>query len=237
MIPGVAVSVDADAVVVTAETSLHVVSSAPLRGGVTTTRTIVNLHVDKDFAHESLERLAATFVRRRRLSSPWTALATAAWTEDAQVASHADRGVAVVAVVTAGLSNAIAAGLTAPSAEVEAATDGVTARERTSETAPPASTINTIVIVDARVETAALVNAIITATEVKTSVLTTAGVRCGSGAIATGTSTDAVLVAATGRGRLCEFGGPISDLGWAVACAVRRAMEAGVREWQSKNSA
>ena len=46
---------------------------------------------------------------------------------------------------------------------------------------------------------------------------------------------DAVLVAATGRGRLCEFGGPISDLGWTVARAVRSAMEDGVRAWQTKN--
>src|SRR5215831_3741678 len=143
MIPGVAVSVDADAVVVTAETPLHVVSSAPLRGGVTTARTIVNLHVDKAFAHGSLAELAATFVRRRRLVEPWTALATAAWTEDARVVSHTARGVTVVAVVTAGLSNATAAGISAGAGEVHV-TDGKLASGPGRETAPPGSTINTI---------------------------------------------------------------------------------------------
>lgn len=228
MIPGVAVAVDREAVVVTAAMPLHVVSSAPLRGGVTTARSVINLHVDKNFAHDSLEPLGAALVRHRGLPAPWTALATAAWTEDARVACESARGVTALAVVTVGLSNAIAAGISPLAAPMTV--DG-------AETRPAPSTINTIVIVDAIVETAALVNAIITATEVKTSVLAAVGVRCASGEIATGTSTDAVVVAATGRGRVCPFGGPISELGWLIARTVRTAMEAGVRGWRETHPA
>src|SRR5690349_10265074 len=124
MIEGVAVAIDSEAVVVTADAPLRVVSSAPLGGGVATARTIVNLHVRKDLVHDTLGRLAATFVERRGLPAPWTALATAAWTEDARVASGAARGVSAVCVVTVGLGNAIAAGVTAPA--VLAAADGAT---------------------------------------------------------------------------------------------------------------
>jgi adenosylcobinamide amidohydrolase len=94
------------------------------------------------------------------------------------------------------------------------------------------STINTIVVVDADAEPAALVNAVITVTEVKGAALAAAGVRCADGALATGTSTDAVVVAATGRGRRRQFGGPISDLGWAVAHAARGALGAGIDRWR-----
>ena len=93
------------------------------------------------------------------------------------------------------------------------------------------STINTIVVVDAAAEPAALVNAVITATEVKTLALTAAGVRCDDGRLASGTSTDAVVVAATGRGPRCRFGGPASELGAVVARAVREALSAGVERW------
>jgi adenosylcobinamide amidohydrolase len=97
------------------------------------------------------------------------------------------------------------------------------------------STINTIVIVDAKPEDAALVNLVITATEVKTLALAEGGVRSVEGNIVTGTSTDAVVIAATGRGARCRFGGPVSDLGWLVARAVRSAMDAGVARWLAEH--
>src|SRR3989442_218035 len=51
------------------------------------------------------------------------------------------------------------------------------------------------------------------------------------GRLASGTSTDAVVVAATGRGPRCRFGGPVSDLGAVVARAVREALSAGIDRW------
>jgi adenosylcobinamide amidohydrolase len=49
--------------------------------------------------------------------------------------------------------------------------------------------------------------------------------------VASGTSTDAVVVAATGRGPRRRFGGPISDLGWVTARAAHDALDAGIRRW------
>lgn len=217
MIPGVTVSADSEAVLVVAQRDLHVVSSAPVGGGLVAARSIVNLHVDKDFAHETLPGRLAALARRRGLPTPWVGLATAARTSAARIVTEAARGITVVAAVTVGLSNPVAAGLTALA------------------NAPTLSTINAIVLVDAAAETSALVNAVITVTEVKASVLAAAGVRCAGGEPATGTSTDAVVVAATGRGPACRFGGPISDLGWVVARAARVAVEDGVRLWLAEN--
>ena len=80
-----------------------------------------------------------------------------------------------------------------------------------------------------------MVNLVMTVTEIKTALLLDAGVKSVDGHPATGTSTDAVVVAATGRGLRCRFGGPISDLGWVVARAARQALGAGVRRWLEDN--
>jgi len=211
-IAGVEVEVDAEAVVVSAEASLAVVSSAVAGGGLGTARSIVNLHVDRDCPWQDAEARLAPFAARRRLPAPWVGLLTAAWTARAEVAVAEAGGLRALVVATVGLSHPIAAGW--------------------SPAAPAAlGTINTIVVIDARVEPAALVNLALTVTEVKTLVLGAAGLACSQGGPASGTSTDAVVVAATGRGTTSRFGGPISEAGWVVARAARTALTGGVRRW------
>ena len=212
MIEGVEVTVDREAVVVTAAEPLAVVSSAVVGGGLTSARAVVNLHVPKSLRLEETEARLAAFAARRGVPVPWVGLLTAAWTEKACVAEAETDCVRGLAVVSVGLSNRIAAGL-----------------DRAAAWSP--STINTIVVVDAVAEAAALVNTVITATEVKTLALTSAGVRCADGRLASGTSTDAVVVAATSRGPRCRFGGPVSDLGAVVARAVRDALGVGIARW------
>lgn len=212
VIDGVVIGVDPEAVVVTAARPLAVVASAVVHGGAGRARSVVNLHVAKTLPWGDAAATIGAFARRRALPSPVIGLLTAAWTENAQVASAEADGVIAVVAVTVGLSNPIAAG-------------------RSARAALSPSTINTIAVVDARLSSAALVNLATTVTEVKTALLHDAGVRCADGALATGTSTDAVVVAATGRGAQCAFGGPISHAGWAVASATRTALERGLRGW------
>jgi adenosylcobinamide amidohydrolase len=211
-IEGVEVEVGAEAVVVWAAAPLTVLSSAVAGGGLGHARAIVNLHVDLDCPWEHAETRLAPFVARRALPAPWIGMLTAAWTERAEIAEASVAGVRALVVATVGLSNPVAAGWS-PAARANP------------------GTINTVVVVDAAVEPAALVNLALTVTEVKTLVLTEAGLRCPDGARASGTSTDAVVVAATGRGRSAPFGGPVSDAGWPVARAARTALTTGVRRW------
>jgi adenosylcobinamide amidohydrolase len=82
-------------------------------------------------------------------------------------------------------------------------------------------TINIIVSVPVPLGDAALVNAVITATEAKTQALLEAGVR------ATGTASDAVCVAAPAAGEQEDFAGPRSVWGARIARAVHAAVHAG----------
>ena len=211
-IAGLVIDVDAEAVVVRAQHPLRAVSSAVVGGGLLQTHAIVNLHVPRGFeCAESQDRLA-DFARRRAVPFPFVGLLTGAATEHAQVGEACGDGLAACAVVTVGLTNRSAAG-------------------RSERAAWRPSTINTIVVVDAQPDDAALLNLVITATEAKTLSLLEAGVRSTDGAPVTGTSTDAVVIAATGRGGRCRFGGPVSELGWLVARAAKSALDAGVARW------
>ena len=212
MIDGLAIEVDAEAVVVRAERPLRAVSSAIVGGGLGEARSIVNLHVPKGFRCEDGESRLEDFARRRSIARPVVGLLTGALTENAERATERHGRLAVCAIITVGLSNRSAAG-------------------RSAVAVWQPSTINTIVVVDADPEAAALVNLVITATEAKVLALTEAGVRSPDGGLVTGTSTDAVVVAATGRGPRCRFGGPVSEVGWLVARAVKSALDAGVARW------
>lgn len=216
MIEGLEVRIGRDAVVVVAAQPLRVLSSAVHNGGFTSARAIVNLHVGKDDPCADPPAMLAAYARRAGVPEPLVGLLTGAWTEYAAIGEEGGAGIRALAVATVGLSNGIAAGRT----PVSGSTHG---------------TINTIVVVDADPEPSALVNAVITVTEVKTLLLDEAGVRDAAGALVTGTSTDAVVIAATGRGARARFGGPASELGWSIAQAARRALEAGIRGWQERN--
>ncbi len=215
--------VSAEAVVVRSHAPLTVLSSAIAGGGLVTARSIVNLHVARNWrplANDTVSGWEAAlddFAARRALPTPYVGLATSARTEHTEVASEEGRGIEALVLVSVGLGNPTAAGIS----------------QRAVAVTP--CTINTIVVVEALPSTAALVNLVITVTEVKTAVIGHAGIRCPDGHLATGTSTDAVVVAATGRGRPCEFGGPISDLGAVTAHAARRALEHGVEAWLERD--
>lgn len=211
-IEGVEIEVDGEAVVVTSRAPLVVLSSALVNGGFARAHSVVNLHVGRDFDGETAAATLAAFARRRAVPEPWVGLLTAAWTERAETAAETAHGVAALAVVTVGLSHPVSAGLSPPAP------------------ARP-GTINTIVVVDAAPEPGAMVNMATSVTEVKALVLGAHGLRDHAGAPASGTSTDAVVIAATGRGASRPFGGPISDVGWVVARAARAALQAGVERW------
>jgi len=222
VIDGIEYEIGPEAVVVRSRAPLAVISSAVAGGGVGAARAIVNLHVPKNFCPgsrsglEDWELPLAEFARRSGISPPYVGLLTSAWTEHAEVAEEEEHGLTVLAVITVGLGNPIAAGFTPAGA------------------AAPAP-INTILVVAAAPGPAAMVNCVISVTEVKTAALLAAGVVCPDGRPATGTSTDAVVVAATGRGPRCRFGGPMSDLGAVVTRAARRALETGVRRWRERH--
>lgn len=216
MIDGLGVRMDRVAVVVTSQRPLLALSSAVHGGGLQRARAIINLHVTKHDLCVDPAAMLEAFARRAAVPEPYVGLLTGAWTELATTGEESGAGIATLAVSTVGLSNRMAAG-----------------HEPIQVWAP--GTINTIVVVDGNPDPSALVNAVMTATEVKTLALHEAGLRDAAGRLATGTSTDAVVIAATGQGPSIRFGGPASELGWSIAQAAYKALTAGIRGWQERN--
>ncbi len=88
-------------------------------------------------------------------------------------------------------------------------------------------TINTIIVVNGDMPESAMINAIITATEAKSFALLNYGLNF------TGTSTDAIIVAKTGKGRYYEYAGYASELGRKIWISVKRAVLESLAKWGS----
>lgn len=170
-------------------------SSAVLGGGFTRAGAIVNMHVEKSYAGMDPAGDIRKAVREMNLPETVVGMMTAVELEHAAYASSG--GVHVM--TTAGVSNAVAAGLTRPWV------GGV-------------GTINVLAFLSGRATEAALAGAAITLTEAKVRALRDAGVVCPeTGAPATGTSTDAFAIACRGPGEDLQFLGPATPVGFTLA--------------------
>lgn len=205
LIPGLHLKYDARAVHLWSDEPLAVLSSAVVGGELTHARHIVNLRVARGYDNRAPRDDLDAFVRELGIAEPFVGLMTAAKTERAQIATERDVATTVIAIATVGVSHPTAAGVT-EAARVES------------------STINIVVVADARLTQAARVNAVITATEAKTLALIEHDVRAPHGGFASGTGTDSIVIATTERGATHEYAGPISPLGALIARAVRRAV-------------
>lgn len=185
-------------------------SSAILGGGLTNPRTILNLHVPKGYSGMAPAADLQRAADEAGCPGPVVGLMTAVQMEHAVYASAA--GIHVLA--TAGVANAEAAGLTPPWE------GGV-------------GTINIIAFVMGNATDAALAGAAITLTEAKARALADAGVRCSvTGAIATGTTSDAFAVAAGGDGPELPFLGPATREGYLIGWLTYKAVTQSLRRYQ-----
>lgn len=209
--------------IVTSERPLCTLSSAVWGGGLASSRFIVNRQVDKSYdcpdpaqdakdmlvraaipLHEAAVLLTAAYVADFGCSS-----SAYAWREEG-----ADVCLRTAAWVTAGLGNTARAG-----------------EHKPLETLYP-GTINTIVVVDGALTDAAMIGAVMTAVEAKTAVLQDLQVKTwDTGTAATGTTTDAIVVGATGLGRSCSYAGTSTRLGQLVGRTVYEATYAACSAW------
>ena len=211
VIDGICVTIDAEAVRVSSARPLRMLSSAVLGGGFAEAHDIVNVHVDKDYDGDRPEDELAAFAARHGAVAGAVGLMTAAETQFAALEVAQRDGLTVAAVVSMGLSNVASAGVTPPAP-------------------PPPGTINAIVLIEGLLAPAAMVNAVITATEAKALTLVTWDVRTPAGDLAAGTSTDAVVIACTGTGEALQYAGTATTVGWLIARTVRDAVDRICRE-------
>ncbi|WP_253735698.1 adenosylcobinamide amidohydrolase [Paenibacillus sp. FJAT-26967] len=210
------------------EQPLRTLSSAPWGGGFGLHRRLINRQVDKSYMCEDPLAEMDDFLNRSEIEPAGTAcLLTSVhmngigrchmrWNETGPARAEAayeagpSGDIAVSVWVTVGYSNKARAGrVLAPAALFP-------------------GTINVIVVIEGKLTDAAMVNAVITATEAKAAALQDLGVAMEDGSAATGTTTDAVLIAATQSGRAHLYAGTATLLGHMIGRAVyEAAMDSG----------
>lgn len=187
--------------------------SAIYGGGMHSLQRFVNIYVDRFYHCEDPVRDIHNLLGGWGYPEQGTAgLLTAVQLKHAAVAEEQGNDFGVLCCVTAGVSNAARAGV-----------------ERTTF---PASwtpgTINIMLVVDGRMTPAAMVNAVITATEAKAAALSDLGVRdAENGLAATGTTTDAIMLGVSQRAEwplLHAYAGTATDLGGAIGRLVYDAV-------------
>ena len=178
-------------------------ATASIGGGVGPRRWVLNAQVDKDYGRHDLAEHGKELAALSGLSGAGVVMLTAA--DVRRVRTAHDGGVRVDATV----------GLTRPT--WAAAPD---------EPVAGPGTINVVAYLPAHLTNAALVNAVITATEAKTQALAEAGVP------GTGTATDVVCIACPAEpapgGQPEPYAGPRSEWGARLARAVHAAVHAGL---------
>jgi iron complex transport system ATP-binding protein len=86
-----------------------------------------------------------------------------------------------------------------------------------------------MVVIDGNPTESCMVSTVLTATEAKAAALWELGIKSRySGDLATGTITDAIIVAKTNRGAPIIYGGPASKLGQLVGYCTRKAVKEAV---------
>jgi iron complex transport system ATP-binding protein len=205
--PGISLNVDETLLLLRSHSRLRVLSSAVVGGGDVSTQVILSRHVDKSYRHPRPAQDLQMFARQRGITDPFVGLMTAVFLHKVITRNAQQDAMQLSIILTAGFGNATAAGLS-PSAS------------------PQPGTINIIALLDANLSPAARVNAIITITEAKTALLQHWNLRTPENFPATGTSTDAVVLACTGRGPRQSFAGPATAVGYLIGRTVRQALEA-----------
>lgn len=196
------------------------ISTALMGGGIGPIAWWLNAMVAREYFHPEPAEDVRQIASGLGLAGPGVGMLTAA--DVTRRASATEDGVLCVASVGLGLP------VWAAASPAQIAREGLG-----PGSAPAIGTINVLVAVPVPMEDAALVNAVLTATEAKTQALWEAGVP------GTGTSSDAICVAAPVGGRqgtAQAYGGPRSVWGQRVARAVHRAVLTGTRGWLSEHN-
>lgn len=205
-IKGISISQNERVVHVKSESMFTTLSSAIVGGGYSSTHHIINAYVDKDFHTDDPQAWLHDLAKTIHINETFIGLLTAVKLHKVRVATMQVENLTVSAIITAGVGNASSAGITLPFSSQP-------------------STINTILLLDANLTQAAMLNAVITATEAKTAMLKEKNILTLDGDSATGTSTDTVTIACTGNGNLQSYASPVTTIGWLIARSVRQALQ------------
>ncbi|MGZ4163904.1 MAG: adenosylcobinamide amidohydrolase [Tumebacillaceae bacterium] len=210
------------ALIVSGSEPFTILGSALFGGGFQKKRHLANIQVPLDYGCDD-----ALFDVEKRVglldvpAEETAAMMTAAFVHQVVERSAEGEQFRLRCYLTAGVSNAARAGV-----------------KRKTYPGYQAGTINIIMVIDGRLSEAAFVNAVITITEAKTAALQELGICDPQGRSATGTTTDAVIVAATQNEQYSgvhQYVGVATELGNAMAEVVYESLLQSVRGyWEYK---
>ncbi len=183
--PGVYLEHSSKHVRVFFDQSRQMLSSAVLMGGLVNARQIVNMKVNAhgcEREYESPQLTLKNYCSERQWDENGVGMMTAASMDSLRVVQSVVQGVALTVLVTAGVTNARRAGDRAEWRQVKAIPH-------------QQGTINTIIILSARLTQTALVEALVVATEAKAAAMQQSAIISPvSQQIATGTGTDSIVL-------------------------------------------
>lgn len=185
--------------------SLRTMSSGVVGSGLGWHQNFVNRHVDRNYNCSDHRQEMKEYLRAHGFEPSETiGMMTAVMMEDVSYKVLREVDFSVMVVVTAGVGNAV---------------DASKSDQHSFEMVP--GTINTWIFVNGELTEEAFIQSIMTATEAKVKVMEYQEVLDSvTGTLATGTSTDSILIAATQDGKKLEFAGTITPLGKLISKGV-----------------
>jgi len=224
---GTRLVVNENVLAVICDNFLRTISSAIFNGGSKPVKAVLNVGVPEGYSDRSLHldplELITSSAPKVGATDNYLAMVTAAKIKNYSLVSKKNTDYSVTVAATAGCSHGESSG-------EEMAVEEIT------------GTINIIIFIDGNPTDSCMVATLITATEAKSAALHDFDVRSRyTGDSATGSITDAVTVASTGRGKEVYLGGPASKLGKLVGYCTRQAVvEALLKQepvWANRNVA
>jgi adenosylcobinamide hydrolase len=202
--------VEGNVLAVFCDSALKTVSSAYFNGGIKQVKTLLNIGVPEGYSDRSLHLDPLEFITSSAASvgvtEDYLAMVTAAKIKNYSLVTKKADGFSVSVAATAGCQHGESSG------------EEMNVQEITG-------TINIIVFIDGNPNDSCMVASVITATEAKSAALRDLDVRSRyTGDSATGSVTDSVTVATTGKGQNLILGGPASKLGKLVGSCTRQAV-------------
>ncbi len=199
------VTVSDEMVTLQSPIALRTMSSGVTGAGVGWHRIFVNRHVSLNYSHEDHIGEMTAYLRKQGFEpSETVGMMTAVYLDAVSYRFLQTDDFSLFVVVTAGVGNAVDASL---------------ADQHSS--APRPGTINTWVFVNGHMAEEAFIHAIVTATEAKVKALHELEVKDPiTNTLASGTSTDSMLIAATQRGAKLQYAGTITPLGKLISRGV-----------------
>jgi adenosylcobinamide amidohydrolase len=222
-IRGVNAEVDGQKLVISAKKPLKVLSSAYHNGGLVKATSIVNFHISRK-QDETVHRNPDLALREALIKLGFSpektvAMMTAAEMRNLGAANRKHQNTMLSVFTTAGVD----VGATAGEATVS----------KQNEPFLKLGTINIILIIDGNLTDSCMMDAAKTMTEAKSVTLRELDVRSRfSGDLASGTVTDTVAVACTGRGELVKFAGTGTVLGELIGRMVKDSLKDALEKQQ-----